>query len=137
MRRITSLTTLTLALTLLVPIAASAKDICVQSSLGETVIFRKVKRLKKPGQVSPLHGIYINGSAVAPISGTAVVRGNGSVMIAYFSHSMLTGVVNFTSTLIGTRDFTATGEFDNDGDYSSQGISFSISPVSCKGISIP
>jgi hypothetical protein len=103
---------------------ALAADICVQESLGGHWRFQRVSRLR-PLRTIALRGVYAGNGGGAPIDGTASMRSDNTVAIGAFVHSMDAGQNNFTVTLTGNAQFTASGVYDSNGDFQSNGpISF-------------
>jgi len=132
-----SLAALVLAAPMAIPRAAEAKDLCVADGYGATYIFKKAKSLKKPGGASPLHGFYIasGGTPAYAVSGSAVVRGNGSVHAAIFIHTMAQSN-NFTAEWVSDLTLAGSGSYDSTGDYNPNGpIVFTA--VDCKTVIVP
>ena len=99
-----------------------------------------MKSLKKPGSISALTGLFINGSLVAPSTGTAIVRGDGSVRIGITVHGAdtePTGTdVDFVFTMLGDASFAASGSYRY-ADDPSNGSLASWTPIDCKTIVVP
>lgn len=73
---------LTLALGLCVPLAASAKDICVEDESGAAWVFRGVKKFKKHGKLVPVNGVYVaQFGQTGTIDGTAYRNDSGDVVL--------------------------------------------------------
>jgi hypothetical protein len=110
-----------LAVAVLSPSAALAKDICVRDEGGYFWRFPKVKKLK-PLQVVALHGVYLRMSA--PVTGTAYVDGTGAVRIGVLAHTMApfdpggpsAGNIAMVN-ILGDAAFNGTGFYDSDGNY--------------------
>src|SRR5262245_17226220 len=109
--------------------AAFARDVCVQWSGFGDVVFRKVKRLR-PGGAVPLDGIWVSpllGETV-PISGTALMRSDGTVRFGFRAFSMspngLGGNVNTTVTMMAADEtYAGSGFWENDpGDTVPDGV---------------
>src|SRR5215813_9369902 len=78
---------------LLAPAAeAVAKDVCVMSDSGVTIVFRKVAPLN-PGGVIPLTGLYVTPGvpgAPYPCIGAAAMNADGSrIQVGIFCHVLL------------------------------------------------
>jgi hypothetical protein len=120
------------------PYAAQAKDVCVEQGT-ERLVFKKVKALKKPGTVVPLHGIYIDNGSIGAMSGTAFVRSAGDVVFGVTVHGNYTAPTSLGTdihiTMIGGSDFSATGYYTSlpAGGYSSNGWA----PIDCKDVVLP
>jgi len=118
---------------------AAAKDVCV-SDEAHRLRFKGVKSLKKPGSISPLTGFYVNGDFVAPSTGTAIVRGDGSVLIGITVHGADTDPtgtdVDFVFTMLGDASFTASGSYRY-ADAPDVGYLASWTPIDCKTIVVP
>ncbi len=138
MKRVLHLCVVVAALTFLMPSAALAKDVCVSLFGGNgTLVFHKVKSLKKAGKTTPLHGVYFQFGAKASASGSATMGADGQVVFGVFVHAMVPGIANnITFSVIGAPDFTGTGEYDSDGDFLSDG-DITWTPIDCKTVTIP
>jgi len=106
-----------LALALLVPGVARAKQICIQDETDGYWIFPQVKKLKA-GKVVALNGVSLRYSA--PVAGTASMDFTGAVRIGVLVHAMApfdaTGN-NASVTILGDASFAGTGFYDSNGDY--------------------
>jgi hypothetical protein len=120
-------------------VPATAKDICVSDGAHRHK-FKGVKSLKKPGSISALTGLFINGDLVAPSSGTAIVRGDGAVLIGITVHAADTDPtgtgVEFTFQMLGDASFTASGSYRY-ADDPEIGSLASWTPIDCKTIVVP
>jgi hypothetical protein len=118
---------------------AAAKDICIQDGVI-FLHFKRVKPLKKPGSVAPLHGFYTNGSQTSSITGTALTRADGSVSIGVYVHAggvaAASTEVDFTFNMTGDPDFNATGSYRYL-DGPTFGSASSWTPVSCRTLEVP
>lgn len=132
-----TLASATLIAALLVAIPASAKDACVQDAFTNYLVFRKAKPPKQPGRTALLQGLYVRQGVSFPLSGSALVRADGSVVFGVTVHAVATGAdFVYSMTMVGDETFAATGYYDTDGDGgidSSQGWS----PVDCKALTLP
>jgi hypothetical protein len=118
---------------------AAAKDVCVSDN-AHRFKFKGVKALKKPGSISPLTGFFVNGDFVAPATGTAIVRGDGSVRIGITVHGAepepTATDVDFVFTMLGDASFTASGSYRY-ADDPDVGYAASWTPIDCKTIAVP
>ena len=103
MKRVLYLGSVVAALTLLMPPAAVAKDACVSLFAGTgTLVFHKVKPVKKAGKTTPLYGVYLQSGAKASASGSATMGADDQVVFGVFVHSMdPVSANNITFTVIG------------------------------------
>jgi hypothetical protein len=121
MKRGNTLRTAAIALSLVVAgsTASFARDVCVDF-FGGPVVFKKVKRLR-PGGAVPLDGVWIVAQETIPVTGTAVMRSDGSVRLGLQVFSMspdgVPGAVN-TTVVIKAADetFAGTGVWENEDD---------------------
>jgi hypothetical protein len=135
-----------LALSVLLFLAAApaaARDVCVQESGPPNVlVFKNVKKLKKPGTSIPLQGFYIvpnvAGARVCALSGAASVISDGSVWFGATAHCLLTSDVGATVQFggHGSADFSAATHVDRDGDGTVDNSDF-WQPIDCKTVTIP
>lgn len=106
-----------LALTLLALIAfageaAFAKDICVVAAGSAYWRFVKVKAPRKAGAVVPLHGYFLQEELLAPVTGTAVRRSDGLILVGVYVHSQAPALsVDGAATLVVDESFTGSGKF--------------------------
>jgi len=107
----------TLALALLVPAVAQAKQICIKDETDGYWIFPQVKKLK-PGKAYALNGISLRYQA--PVAGTAFMDFTGAVRIGVLVHAMApfdaTGN-NATVTILGDATLSGAGFYDSNGDF--------------------
>ena len=122
---------------------AAAKDVCVQeSSPPNILVFKNVKKLKKPGTSIPLQGFYIvpnvTGARVCAVSGAASGITDGSVWFGATAHCLLTPDVGVNVQFggHGSADFSASTHVDRDGNGTVDNSDF-WEPIDCKTISIP
>jgi hypothetical protein len=137
-RRTTVLVSALLAGALLAPVAAQAKDVCLSDDFGGAYILRKVKALKKPGQASPLTGLYLSPAGSAyPLAGTAIVRNDLSLQVGLLVHATSAPAGNtFTADWNADATFAGSGTYDGDGTYDAIGpIAFTV--VDCGTLTIP
>lgn len=126
---------------LLAPVAASAKDVCVQDDAGVWV-FKKVKAPKKPGAIAPLHGVYIEGGDVAPATGTVYVQQDGQLVVGVFAHGFSPGEADVVTTnrtvtfQVDPKTFTGTGYTDVDGNGGLD-TSDGWTPIDCREVVFP
>lgn len=124
---------------LLAAAPAAAKDVCVtETGPPNVLVFKKVKKLKKPGTAIPLQGFYLIEEGVCPLSGAATVISDGSVWFGATAHCLLTAEVgvNVQWGGHGSTDFDASTHVDRDGDGvfdSSDGWT----PIDCKTVVLP
>ena len=124
---------------LLAAAPAAAKDVCVtETGVPNVLVFKKVKKLKKPGTVIPLQGFYVIGGEACALSGAAVVLADGSVSFGATAHCQITpGVgndVHFGAD--GAADFDAATHVDRDGDGAVDS-SDGWTPIDCKSVVLP
>jgi hypothetical protein len=138
MKQVRHISLIVAVLTLWMPSAAFAKDACVSLFGGTaTLVFHKVKSIKKPGKTTPLQGVYIIGDAKAAASGSATMGANGEVVFGVFVHSMDPVLSNnITFTVVGAPDFSGSGRLDSDGDFLPDGF-VTWTPIDCKTVTIP
>jgi hypothetical protein len=128
---------LVVAIALVLPAVAHAKDLCVEQG-NQRLLFKKVKALKKPGAVVPLHGIYSDGGLIGSIEGTAWVRSDGQVVVGVTVHGDYTSppalgydisiMMIVGSDLGGTGYYrTSTGGFTSD----------AWTPIDCREVVLP
>lgn len=134
---------LVLSVGVLIPMASApayAKDVCVHDDFGVLYVFKKVKSLKKPGAMSPLHGATRFGNAVYTVSGTAYHRADGVVRFGVFVHSASPVASmtprTYTMTLEGDASYTASGAANYDGDNENESL-ITWTPVDCKSVTLP
>jgi hypothetical protein len=132
-----NLARLALALALAVPAAAQAKDVCVTQG-NELLVFKKVKALKKPGTVVPLHGVFSVLGTYGTIDGTAFVRNDGQVVFGVTVHGDYTSPpalgYDISIMMIGGADFAANGYYrTSNGGFTSD----AWTPIDCKEATLP
>ena len=124
---------------LLAAAPAAAKDVCVtETGPSNVLVFKNVKKLKKPGTAIPLQGFYLFGTEVCALSGAATVISDGSVWFGATAHCLLTPGVgtNVYFGAHGSPDFDAATHVDRDGD----GVvdnSDAWTPIDCKSVAFP
>lgn len=130
-----------LALLCLASTAHAGRDVCLNSSFGEQLIFRNVPSLR-PGRSVNLSGIYLNtvtSIISVPFEGSAMMSGDGkTVRIGIFVHEMgAPPLHNFTfEWTAADLTFSGSGFYDSNGDYLADGpVSFLAFP-SCKPIAV-
>jgi hypothetical protein len=117
------------------------RDVCIASPTGggsfNTLVFRDVDPLAQGGAVS-LRGFYfVTGSQkLAPVHGSAVMGSDGRVRIGVFVHSTAESVNDFTVSGIADADFVGTLNFDNDGDFVTNGT-LAMQTVDCATLVLP
>lgn len=124
----------------LLPLSVSvqAKTFCFSAFGGNDHIkFVGVTALKKPGSVSLIKGMWREGSAIAPITGSAMTLADGTVTLGFTYQAMATAMGRDFSFAATGLDQTLAGtySFDNTGD----GIpdsSTPLTPISCKDFSL-
>ena len=116
---------------------ALAKDVCVETDIDSQVVFKKVKALKKAGTAVALNGLYVTQGDSAPVSGTAIVRSNGTVAFGFFVHGMTPiFAANAEFVLEGSDTFIAAGQIDTDGDNFPD-TAVEMTPIDCDTVVIP
>ncbi len=147
MKRFTTYTLAVLLMITLFPLnGVLARDFCMENNFGSIYIFRDVKALEIPGQVTPLSGIYIGGTTEGPPSGplhgSAYVRADGSIDIGFFVHFILNGVeepgavdsaCQFRGTFEAASGVCQTLSIGGIGEP--YGVTFT--GVDCRGVTIP
>lgn len=132
-----TLASATLISALLLAAPVSAKDACVQDSFTNFLVFHKAKPPKKPGSAALLQGLYVHQGVSFPLSGSAIVRADGSVVFGVTVQAVATGAdFVYSMTMVGDASFSATGYYDTDGDGgidTSQGWN----AVDCKTLIVP
>ena len=126
-----------LAAMIVAALPARAKDVCVEQG-GQRLLFKKVKALKKPGAVVPLHGIFSADGAIGTIVGTAWVRSDGQVVFGVTVHGDYTSPpalgYDISIMMIGGPDFNATGYYrTSTGSFTSDGWT----PIDCRDVVLP
>ena len=123
---------------LLAAAPATAKDVCVmETGPPNVLVFKKVKKLKKPGTAIPLQGFYVIDGEACALSGAAVVLADGSVSFGATAHCQTTlggNDVHFGAE--GAADFDAQTAVDRDGD----GVvdsSDAWTPIDCESVVLP
>jgi hypothetical protein len=124
--------------------AHAGRDVCLQSSFGETLVFRNVPVLK-PGRSVALTGIYLNLVTTiisVPFDGSAMMSGDGAtVRIGIFVHEMgAPPLHNFTfEWTAADTTFAGSGFYDSNADYLADGpVSFFALPsTTCRMINVP
>lgn len=116
----------------LLPLSAPvmAKDICLQADWGSYFKFKNVKSLK-PNKITPLVGAYLEGGQTVPVSGSAIVRADGTVRYGVHVYSIMYS--NSFTLHISAADATmaGTGGWDNDGNMTQNGAA-TMTAVDCK-----
>ena len=115
---------------------AHAKDVCV--IVGESAYWRfvKVKPPKKPGAVTPLNGYFIQDALLAPVTGTAVRRSDGLILVGVYVHSQAPALtLDGAATLIVDERFTGSGKVRDDGETATFDIVWS--GIDCKSAPLP
>lgn len=122
----------------LLPMSIQAKTVCLSTFGGAGQLkLVGVTPLKKPGSVSLIKGVYREGSLVGPITGTAVTKADGSVVLGYtwqvmgaaFGADIYFGATFPDDTLVGTLSYAYMGD-------SSVSSSTTTSVLSCKDFTI-
>jgi hypothetical protein len=122
---------------------AAAKDVCVtETGPPNVLVFKNVKKLKKPGTAIPLQGVYLvdtlSGTQACALSGAATVISDGSVWFGATAHCLLTPDVGKTVQFgaHGSADFNAGTHVDRDGDGTVDN-SDGWMPIDCKTVVLP
>ena len=130
---------LVLPLISLVALPAAAKDICIQDGVI-LMRFKGVKSLSKPGNVTPLHGFYTNGSQISPLTGTAFTRADRTVAIGVYVHTADVAAAgtctDFIFTMTGDKEFNATGSYRYL-DSPTSGSASTWTPIPCNTLAVP
>jgi hypothetical protein len=117
--------------------AASAKDVCVQDAFTNYLVFTKAKAPRKPGTTALLQGLYVYQGVSFPLSGSALVRADGSVVFGVAAQAVAPGAdFVYTMTMVGDASFGASGYYDTNGDGSLD-ASQAWTPVDCKSLTLP
>jgi hypothetical protein len=124
--------------------AHAGRDLCLQSTFGETLVFRNVPLLK-PGRSVNLTGIYLNlvtRIISVPFEGSAMMSGDGAtVRVGIFVHEMgAPPLHNFTfEWTAADTTLGGSGFYDSNADYLADGpVSFIALPsTTCRMIAIP
>lgn len=118
--------------------AAGAKDIClVNGDSGETLVLRKVKKLK-PGGAIPLSGVFTSGPIFSACDGAAAMNSAGnSISVGVSCHTLLDG--NSFSWVWTATDaaLTGAGDRDTNGDDEPDGVPISMVSIDCRTVTIP
>jgi hypothetical protein len=128
-----------LALSLAAPLAAQARDVCLQDNSGNTWVFQKVKKFK-PTRTVALTGIYIAAGETFPVQGVGVLRPSGNLEVGVFVHDMSGAIFtenNFAASMQTTPGLEGTGGIDNDGDHQVDLANFAWSAVECDTVTVP
>jgi hypothetical protein len=142
MERRNTLRTLGLVLSLVIggSSASFARDVCVEWGFGQ-IAFKKVKRLK-PGGAVPLDGIWVSGKITVPVTGTAIMRSDGSIRLGLQAFSRdpegLGGNVNTTVAIKAADEtYAGTGFWENEpGDTIPDGIA-TFTSIDCATVVVP
>lgn len=128
---------------LLAAAPASAKDVCVtETGPPNLLVFKNVKKLKKPGTSIPLQGVYLVDTATATqacaVSGAATVIADGSVWFGATAYCLLTPDVgvNVHWGGHGSADFSVSTHVDRDGNGTVD-TSDGWLPIDCKTVVLP
>lgn len=118
--------------------AAAAKDIClVNGGSGETLVLRKVKKLKAGGTI-PLSGMFISAGVFGACDGAAAMNSAGnSVSVGVFCHTLLLGNDFSWAWTATDATLTGTGDRDTNGDNNPDGSPITIDTIDCSTITIP
>ena len=134
-----TLVALTGALVILAaPVSTFAKNICVQDNDGNHWVFKKVKRLKIPGKVSPIHGIYVQLASrgnPGTIDGSAFVSSGGVIILAVTVLFPGTSVIIRKDYLGGFDD--AFNGFFQEVDSGIPPVEVDLSSVNCNSVPFP
>jgi hypothetical protein len=121
---------------LLLTVPAFAKNICVQDSYVNYLVFVNAKAPKKPGNAASLQGYYVDTGASFPFSGSAIMRANGDVVIGVTVLATIAGGNYVRSmTMLGDASFDADGNY-NDGD-GAMDVAQSWTPIDCSSLMLP
>lgn len=121
--------------------ATKPKDVCIVAPTGggtfNTFVLKEVDALV-PGAVVALRGFYFETvqKQIAALHGSAVMGSDGQVRIGFFVHSSAQGTNDFTISGVVDATYAGTVNFDNDGDYKTNGT-LTMQRVDCSTIVIP
>lgn len=121
--------------------APRVRDVCVASPTGggsfNTFVFRQVDALTNGGAIL-LRGLYfVTGShRVSPVHGSAVMGTDGTVRLGFFVHSTAESINDFTVSGVTDANFVGTVNYDNDGDFKTNGT-LALGVVDCATVVIP
>lgn len=121
--------------------ATKPKDVCIVAPTGggtlNTFVLKEVDALV-PGAVAALRGFYFETvqQQIGPLHGSAVMGSDGQIRIGFFVHSSAQGTNDFTVSGVVDPTYAGTVNFDNDGDYKTNGT-LTMQRVDCSTIVIP
>jgi hypothetical protein len=121
--------------------ATKSKDVCLAAPTGggsfNTFVLKEVDALA-PGSVVALRGFYFETvvQQLAALDGSAVMGSDGRIRIGLFVHSSAQGNNDFTVSGVTDATYAGTVNFDNDGDYKTNGT-LAMQRVDCSTIVIP
>jgi hypothetical protein len=132
-----------LGLVVTVPASAGAvrtRDICIASPTGggsfNTFVFRDVEPLSR-GRAVTLKGLFFTGAQkVEPVSGSAAMTSDGTIVLGAFVHSTAQSINDFTVAGITDANFVGILNYDNDGDFKPNGT-LAMEPRDCATLAIP
>jgi hypothetical protein len=116
--------------------SAHAKDLCVSAGASAWWRFVKVKPLKKIGAVAPLSGYCVDLTFAAPVTGTAMKRADGTILVGVYVHSQEPAIsVDAAATLVVDAAFAGSGKFRDVGAGTASDIVWTA--VDCKFLPAP
>jgi hypothetical protein len=121
--------------------AGKPKDVCLVAPTGgggfNTFVLKEVDALV-PGAVVALRGFYFSTGQqlIAPLHGSAVMGSDGQIRVGFFVHSSAQGTNDFTVSGVTDATYAGTVNFDNDGDYKTNGT-LAMQRADCSTITIP
>lgn len=133
MRRRIVIATVSVFLSCLLSGSVFAKEVCVKDNFGLFWRLNRGKALDSPGKALPLAGIYDVGGLNAPVSGSVIILSKTVLRIGVFVHGAQAAQFssNLTATVQGDQQFNASGVFDNNGDFFTDGV-MTWTPVDCQ-----
>jgi hypothetical protein len=134
-RVIATLLAATAVMTLASPSTASAKDICLSEANEAELVFSKVKALK-PGGAVALTGTWIFNGNSWPMSGSAIMRTNGAVLIQVFVGTAGANDMGQRVQWVGDSSFAGEADYDSDGDNTPDGA-LTLTALDCETVVFP
>jgi hypothetical protein len=121
--------------------ATKPKDVCLAAPTGggtfNMFVLKEVDALV-PGAVAALRGFYFENAQLqlAALHGSAVMGSDGQIRVGFFVHSSAQGTNDFTVSGVVDVTYAGTVNFDNDGDYKTNGT-LTMQRVDCSTIVVP
>jgi len=119
---------------------AAGHDRCLVNPTGggslNTFVFLDMPS-PKPGTSVAVQGVFFTGARkLAPFDGSIATSPDGSMLVGLFVHSTALSLNDFTITGLLDQQFTGSLNFDNDGDFVTNGA-LEVHEVDCNTIDIP